>query len=134
MNPRLQSFMMEAINVCTTLDELSNEMKAIKASREKEEPVGENVLTDEEMELYRDARSFYFENKLKSYWTNVRWYENNGIVTYQPFVDWVKEKDWKIPSYMSLDAFADMFHEELQALYDKELKHAMGESEDASDE
>lgn len=135
MNPRLQSFMMEAINVCTTLDELSNEMKAIKASSAKEEPIGENVMTDDEMTLYRDARRYYFENKLKSYWTNVSRYKNDdGKVTYQTFVDWLESKDWRIPSYMSRNAFFDMFHDELQALYDKELKFAMKEDDDAADE
>ena len=53
MNPRLQSFM----------------MKAIKASSAKEKPIGENVMTEEEMMLYREMRQYYFENKLKSYWT-----------------------------------------------------------------
>lgn len=134
MNPRLQSFMMEAINVCTTLDELSNEMKAIKASNEKKEAIGENVLTDEEMTLYREARSHYFENKLKAYWTNVSRYENDGKVTYQTFVQWLEAKDWRVPSYMSRDAFFDTFHDELQALYDKELKFTMKEDEDAADE
>lgn len=135
MNPRLQSFMMEAINVCTTLDELSNEMKAIKASSEKKEQIGENVLTDEEMTLYREARQYYFENKLKSYWTSVSRYKNDdGRVTYQTFVDWLESKDWHIPSYMSRNAFFDMFHDELQALYDKELKFTMKEYDDAADE
>lgn len=135
MNPRLQSFMMEAINVCTTLDELSNEMKAIKASSEKKEQIGENVLTDEEMTLYREARQYYFENKLKPYWTNVSRYKNDdGRVTYQTFVDWLESKDWHIPSYMSRNAFFDMFHDELQALYDKELKFTIKEDDDAADE
>ena len=135
MNPRLQSFMMEAINVCTTLDELSNEMKAIKVSSAKEEPIGENVLTDDEMTLYREARSHYFENKLKAYWTSVaRYKDDDGKVTYQTFVDWLESKDWRIPSYMSRNAFFDMFHDELQALYDKELKFAMEEDDDAADE
>lgn len=134
MNPRLQSFMMEAINVCTTLDELSNEMKAIKASSAKEKPIGENVLTEEEMMLYREMRQYYFENKLKSYWTNVSQYENDGKVTYQTFAQWLEAKDWRVPSYMSRDAFFDTFHDELQALYDKELKFSMKEDDDAADE
>lgn len=134
MNQRLQSFMMEAINVCTTLDELSNEMKEIKSKAEKHEPIGENVLTDEEMTLYRESRSYYFENKLKAYWTNVSRYENDGKVTYQTFVQWLEAKDWRVPGYMSRDTFLDMFHDELQALYDKELKFTMKEDDDAADE
>lgn len=135
MNQRLQSFMMEAINICTELDELSSRMKEIKATSDKHEPIGENVMTDDEMTLYRDARQYYFDNKLKSYWTSVSRYRNDdGKVTYQAFVDWLESKDWRIPSYMSRDAFFDMFHDELQALYDKELKHIMREDEDAADE
>ena len=35
---------------------------------------------------------------------------------------------------MSRDAFFDTFHDELQALYDKELKFSMKEDDDAADE
>ena len=134
MNQRLQSCMMEVINICTELDEISSRMKEIKATSEKHKPIDESVMTDDEMTLYCDMRRHYFENKLKAYWTSVSRYENDGKATYQTFVDWLESKDWRIPSYMSRNAFFDMFHDELQELYDKELKFTMKEDDDAADE